>query len=105
MPALHDGDAWPPISPLINRKPDANRLLEDSMKLQDNQKRVSQLNALRQKQMAHDTARLLALACELKAEAEKGRGTGTRADALSKAEEIEKLARGVRERMTGVVVN
>jgi len=69
------------------------------------QKRIAQLNLLRQKEMTEDTAKLVQLANEVKAE------TGqTGSDALSvvelrKVELIEKLAKAVHDKMQANVAN
>lgn len=53
----------------------------------------------RQRKMQEDTARLLKLAEELKAEMEKTNKFQMSVDVIRKAEEIEKLARDVKNRM------
>ena len=103
MPALHDGASWPPISPLVNRQPDANRILDDFMKLQDNEKRITQWNMARQKMMVADTTKLLTLARELNAATGKSNNRPPSVDEVRKAEEIEKLAHNVREKMRASV--
>jgi hypothetical protein len=109
-PQPHDVSSWPPINPLANRTADANRILEDSMKAHDNQKRFEQFNLQRRKEMTSDTEKLLALANQLKAEADKA-STGNASkdvlsmDAVRQAEQIEKLAHSVREKMRSSVSN
>jgi hypothetical protein len=98
-PALHDAASWPPISPLVNRHPDANRLLADFMQLQDSQKHIAELNLARQKEMTADTAKLLTLANELKADTEKASNDSLPMDEVRKAEQIAKLAHAVHEKM------
>jgi len=104
-PQPRDISSWPPISPLANRTADANRILEDSMKLKENQKRIEELNLLRQKEMTSDTAKLLALANELKAETDKSTGAALSMNEVRKVEEIEKLAHSVRDKMKATVGN
>lgn len=99
----HDMSGIPPINPLANRHPDANRLLEDAMRAKDNQKRLQQLNVQRQKQMTEDTARLLTLASELKSEMRQPGKDALSVVELRKAELIEKLARNVREKMKATI--
>jgi len=75
------------------------------MRAQDNQKRIAELNLQRQKQMTEDTKKLLALANELKTDLDKNNNNR---DTLSmmevrKAEMIEKLAHGVRDKMRSTV--
>lgn len=55
----------------------------------------------RQKKIIADTNRLLALATELKAEVDKTTKDTMSIQVIKKAEEIEKLARSVKERMKG----
>jgi len=69
------------------------------MKTQDDQKKLAEQNALRQKQMTEDTAKLLQLATELKAEMDKSSKDTLSMNVVRKAEQIEKLAHAVREKM------
>ncbi len=55
----------------------------------------------RQRRMIADTDRLLALATQLKAEMDKTTKDTLSIDVIKKAEEIEKLAKSVKERMKG----
>jgi hypothetical protein len=98
-----DPSGIPPINPLANRHPDPNRILEDSMRTADNQKRLAELNVQRQKQMTDDTAKLLLLASELKTETAKSGNDALSIVEARKAELIEKLAHNVRERMKASV--
>ncbi len=56
-------------------------------------------NEERQKEIVNDTARLLTLTQQLKADLEKG--SKDQASIAKKAEEIEKLAKSVKEKMKG----
>lgn len=56
-------------------------------------------NSDRQKKMVEDTNKLVSLATDLKAQVEKSQTDVTANDAARKAEEIEKLAKSVRDRM------
>jgi len=56
-------------------------------------------NSDRQKKMVQDTNKLVSLATDLKEQVEKSQKDTTTNDAARKAEEIEKLAKSVRERM------
>jgi len=94
-----------PANPLANPTADANRYLEDSMKRQNNQKEFEKLNVQRQKDMALETAKLLALANELKAEADRKSNSNLSMNAVREAEQIEKLAHSVREKMKATVGN
>jgi hypothetical protein len=58
-------------------------------------------NADRQKQLVADTQKLVALANELKADVEKSNKDTLSLDVVRKADEIEKLAKSVREKMKG----
>lgn len=70
-----------------------------------NEKRARELNILRQKEMTSDAARLLLLATELKSNLDTGGKSASSLDLVHKAEQIEKLARNVRTRMTEAVGN
>jgi hypothetical protein len=59
----------------------------------------SKRNSLRQQQIVTDTDKLLQLALELKAEVDKNDNNTLSLSVLNKAEEIEKLARGVKDKM------
>jgi len=54
-----------------------------------------------QKRLVADTDKLLALATDLKAQVDKSTKDTLSVDVIKKAEEIEKLARSVKERMKG----
>ncbi len=56
-------------------------------------------NAQRQEQIVADTAKLLALAQDLKAEVDKSNKNTLSVDVVKKAEEIEKLSKSIKERM------
>jgi len=58
-------------------------------------------NSERKKKLVEDTAKLLALATELKTEVDKANKNTLSLDVVRKAEEIEKLARGVKDEMKG----
>jgi hypothetical protein len=100
-----DITTWPPINPLANRTADANRIMEDSMKVRENQKRLEQLNLQRQKEMTSDTEKLLSLANQLKAATDKNSKDLLSMESVREAEEIEKLAHSVRQKMKAAVSN
>jgi hypothetical protein len=103
--ATHDYSGVPPMNPASNPTPDANRFLESSLKAQDSRKQIDQLNTLRQKEMNADMAKLVILAIQLKAETDAtSREKLTMID-LRKVEAIEKLAKGVRDKMKATVGN
>jgi nitric oxide reductase activation protein len=58
-------------------------------------------NNERQKQLVDDTAKLLSLANELKADVDKSSKDTLSLDVVRKADEIEKLAHSVKEKMKG----
>jgi len=98
MPA-RDVVNWPPMNTVSNPVPDANRFLESSLQLKESQKRNILLNIQRQKDMTLETAELLKLASELKAETDHSSRNQLSVVELRKAELIEKLAKNVRSKM------
>lgn len=58
-------------------------------------------NTDRQKRLVEDTNKLLALATDLKQQVDKTNKDVMSVDVIKKAEEIEKLAKSVKERMKG----
>jgi len=84
---------------MANPSAGANSSLENSMRTQAYWKGLEQLNQLRHKEMASDTERLLALANQLKAETDKASKDTLSMDTVRQAEQIEKLAHNVREKM------
>jgi hypothetical protein len=97
-----------PINPLrmdkvdlptpINQAPDANAQLEENdrkMAPRD----YAAANAERKKQIADASARLVKLAADLKAEVDKSSKDTLSLSVIRKADEIEKLARAVKEKM------
>ena len=101
----HNPSGIPPISPLANRTPNANRIMEDSMQTPENRKRMELLNLLRQKEMTEETARLVRLANEVKAETGKATADSLTVVELRKVELIAKLAKSVRDKMKATVGN
>jgi len=82
----------------INQAPDPNA----QMAQHDNeaaQKNFAAANAERRKQIADDSARLLKLATDLKAEVDKTTKDTLSLGVIRKADEIEKLAHSVKEKM------
>lgn len=88
-----------------NPTADANRLMEDSMKYQDNLKRFELMNVQRQKEMTSDTAKLIELAYQLKIQTDKGTPDALSIIEIRKAEMIEKLARNIQGKMRASVSN
>jgi hypothetical protein len=93
------------MNPLANPTADTNPYLEDSMKRQDNRKLFNKLNIQRQKDMASETAKLLTLANQLKAETDRGSVSALSVISVREAEQIEKLAHDVREKMGATAGN
>lgn len=58
-------------------------------------------NSQRQQDIVNDTAKLLDLAQQLKDEVDKSRKDQMSVSVIKKAEEIEKLAKAVKEKMKG----
>jgi hypothetical protein len=85
-------------SPEIVRAPDSNRVNDINQQQTDKQK-FEAANAERKKQINDDTAKLLKLATELKAEVDKTDKDTLSIGVIRKAEEIEKLAHNVKDKM------
>ena len=92
-------DASSPIlTPEANRPPDKNVQMAIN---EHNDKKASleAANADRKRQIADDSARLLKMASDLKAEVDKTSKDMLSLGVIRRAEEIEKLARSVKEKM------
>jgi hypothetical protein len=100
---VHNYSGVPPLNPLLNPIPDANKFLESSMRAQNSQKQIDELNLLRQKEMTSDTQKLVVLAIQLKAETDSTSKQKLSMLTVRQAELIEKLARGVRNKMKATV--
>lgn len=87
------------IPEFINRLPDANDQ-ERMRQEQKSDKDFAASNALRNKQVSEETAKLLKLANDLKAEVDKAGKDTLSLNAIRKAEAIEKLAHNIKEKMT-----
>lgn len=88
----------PYLIPEANRLPDAN----DQMKMRDKdakQQSFDAANTERKKQLSDDSAKLLTLAMALKAEVDKTNKDTLSLNVIRKADEIEKLAHDVKEKM------
>ncbi len=93
-----DAPNRPTINPLTNRVPDAN----DQMAMREQQPRQTGPDAAnddRKRQIADDSAKLLKLAGDLKAEVDKTSKDTLSIGVIRKADQIEKLARSVKEKM------
>jgi hypothetical protein len=78
-----------------------NPMDTDPMDPHRNEQQEKMRNNDRQKRLVADTDKLLALATDLKAQVDKSTKDTLSVDVIKKAEEIEKLARSVKERMKG----
>lgn len=88
----------PYLIPGANRLPGAN----SQMEMRDQQSKKSSFdaaNAERKRQISDDSARLLKLATELKTEVEKTSKDTLSLSVIHKAEDIEKLAHSVQQKM------
>ena len=88
----------PYLRPETNRPPDKNA----QMQMHDDQAKarsVEAANAERKRQIADDTSKLLELATQLKAEVDKTSKDTLSINVIRKAESIERLAHGVKEKM------
>jgi hypothetical protein len=88
----------PYLRPEANRVPDKNA----QMQMQDDKsqkQRFEAANTERQRQISEDTSKLLELATQLKAEVDKTSKDTLSLNVIRKAESIERLAKGVKEKM------
>jgi hypothetical protein len=88
----------PYLLPAVNRLPDKN----DQLQMAEQQSKSSDFaaaNVERRKQIADDTARLLKMASELKAEVDKTSKDTLSLNVIRKADDIEKIAHGIKEKM------
>jgi hypothetical protein len=91
------GEMYPPVE---TAPPDKNaqlRMHEENMNIK--QMDYTAANAERKKQIAEDSAKLLKLATDLKAEVEKTNKDTLSLTVIRKADEIERLAHAVKEKM------
>ena len=75
------------------------RNMEDAWTLQQKREMAKKQNELRQQNIKKDTDKLLALATELKQYVDKTNENILSMDVIKKADEIEKLARTVKDKM------
>jgi len=78
-----------------------NPIESDPMDPHRNEQQEKLRNNDRQKRLVADTDKLLVLATDLKAQVDKSNKDTLSVGVIKKAEEIEKLARSVKERMKG----
>jgi hypothetical protein len=84
--------------PVLTAAPDANAQME-MRDQQTKQQNFAAANAERRKQIADDSTRLLKLASDLKAEVDKTSKDTLSINVIRKADEIERLAHNVKEKM------
>ena len=85
---------------VLTAPPDANRQMEmRQQSARENPASFAAANMERKKQIAEDSARLLKLAAELKTEVDKTTKDTLSLGVIRKADEIEKLAHTVKEKM------
>ena len=88
------------ISEAAIRMPDANAQMEmQQTSKQSKQAKLDAANTARRKQIADDASRLLQLATELKSAVDKTDKDTLSLDVIRKAESIERIAKGVKEKM------
>jgi hypothetical protein len=85
----------PPIAPPIEK----DGGIMDHAKMEAEQ--AKSRNIERQRKIVEDTAKLLSLATELKGDVDKSDKNTLSLDVIKKADEIEKLAHSVKEKMKG----
>ena len=74
---------------------------EDDWNVQQQKELAKKLNQQRQQDIKKDTEKLLELATELKQSVDKSTANTLSLDVIKKAEQIEKLAKAVKEKMKG----
>jgi hypothetical protein len=86
------------LLPAANRLPDANQVMEmREQKAKD--QNFAAANALRKKQIADDTDKMIKLIADLKTEIDKTSKDELSLTVIRKADEIERLAHNIKEKM------
>ncbi len=88
----------PYLSPEANRLPDVNAQMK-MRERQEKQQNFDAANAERKKELTNESTQLLTLAMALKAEVDKTNKDMLSLNVIRKADEIEKLAHNVKEKM------
>ena len=91
-------NSYPHLPPEMNRVPDRNQI-NDINASQAKKPSFETANAERKKQMIEDSSRLLKAAADLKTELDKTDRDMLSLSVIRKAEEIEKLAHSLKEKM------
>lgn len=89
----------PYLLPEANRLPDKNAQMQMQQDQQTKKASYAAANVERKKQISDDAAKLVELATELKKEIDKTDKDTLSIDVIRKAESIERLAKGVKEKM------
>jgi hypothetical protein len=89
------------FSPQFPQAPERPKTPEDEARERWEKDREKQLNKERQAKLKADTDKLLKLATELKEYVDKSNENTLSLDVIRKAEEIEKLAKSVKDKMRG----
>ena len=97
-PAVHDGVAISPSQPPVNAATESGPPDQDSVNLSKRQKSDA-ANDERKKQIADQSAQLLAMALSLKAEVDKTNKDTLSLNVIRKADAIERLAKTVKEKI------
>jgi len=92
------GQGYPPVNSSANQPPDANQVMLMHQQQTKNQN-TEAVNAERRKLIADESALLLKLANDLKAEVDKTNKDTLSLAVIRKADVIEKLARDLKEKM------
>ncbi|UWZ82522.1 hypothetical protein [Occallatibacter riparius] len=89
----------PLIDPVLSKPPDKNAQMQMQQQQQTKKASYEAANTERRRQIADDSSKILELATELKKEVDKTDKDTLSINVIRKAEMIEKLAKGVREKM------
>lgn len=99
-PSTSQPRPWADSQPAAIRMPDANAQMQMQQQAKPSkQEKLEAANTARRKQIADDASRLLQLATELKSAVNKTDKDTLSLDVIRKAESIERLAKGVKEKM------
>jgi hypothetical protein len=89
------------LKPQLPQVPERQKPQEDETRERWEKDREKQLNKERQAKLKADTDKLLKLATELKEYVDKSNENTLSLDVVRKADEIEKLAKSVKDKMRG----
>lgn len=97
LPLISENNMQLPQSPPLRQRPGR----EDEPRLKMERDMAKKANLARQADLKRDTEKLLKLATELKDSVDKTNESTLSVDVVKKAEEIEKLAHSVKDKMKG----